>query len=216
MLNDQNFLVNEETIDFIAWDPQLEKTILKNCFKNINILNQLKSKCNFSLSLVTKNKTKTKQYFSIFKEKIKEVCKPEEIQKRNLWKDGELASLAGYQIYIKYKRIRNPNIKININLEKIIEEVKEYSYSDVENMLFLEKNNDFFLKKIKKLEIKKDKYKKLKTKEKDFNNILKFLNKYENKKETVEQVITKITEENTIIKSEKDILDKQIIERQIK
>ncbi|MGL5204837.1 MAG: hypothetical protein ACRC9F_00520 [Metamycoplasmataceae bacterium] len=157
-------------INFIGWNPLLEKNLLESIFqRNINVNSLIRtcfeedlisSKRDISLSKITKRGYKDKEYFSKFRKQINIVLTPEEIKKYNLNHNGAIASYAGFVLYNIIKKTRKTKYHIYMDPKILQEELKEYAIDDINRMYYFVDNLPEIKVTIKRLkivdELKKD------------------------------------------------------------
>ena len=152
ILNNGDFKVNRETIQFVGWAPNLEKKILEKAFRGIVVVDQLKGE-SLSLSTLTSEEFKDNDYFTELKKEVNKNLDPEFIQRRGLNLDGALAALAGYELYRSATNMKR-HWEINMDPTVLIKEVIEYSKDDIERMSFLHKNPGIFFERKEELKTK--------------------------------------------------------------
>ncbi|MGL5590643.1 MAG: hypothetical protein ACRDCH_01025 [Metamycoplasmataceae bacterium] len=188
-------------INFIGWNPSLEKQLLEAIFRRPVTVNSLVRNCfddetvslkrDISLSKVTKKGFIRKQYFPKFRNEISNILTAEEIRKYNLNHDGALASYAGFVLYNILKKTRKTKYHIYMNLKILQDELKDYALDDINRMYYFVDNLSEIKTIIKKLKIVDD----LK---KDINNntrLLILLSEY-NPNIRVKDLIKKLEKEN--------------------
>ncbi|MGL5592209.1 MAG: hypothetical protein ACRDCJ_02545 [Metamycoplasmataceae bacterium] len=188
-------------INFIGWNPSLEKQLLEAIFRRPVTVNSLVRNCfddetvslkrDISLSKVTKKGFIRKQYFPKFRNEISNILTTEEIRKYNLNHDGALASYAGFVLYNIIKKTRKTKYHIYMNLKILQDELKDYALDDINRMYYFVDNLSEIKTIIKKLKIVDD----LK---KDINNntrLLILLSEY-NPNIRVKDLIKKLEKEN--------------------
>lgn len=152
-----------EEVNFIGWNPSLEKQLLELIFKRSIPVNSLIKTCfdesivntkrQISLSKITKNGYKQTKYFVKFREEIAKVLSPEDIQKFNLTHDGAIASYAGFVLYNIIAKTRKTKYHIYMSAELLMEELKEYALDDINRMYYFLDNLPEIKDIIRKLKI---------------------------------------------------------------
>ncbi|MGL6124929.1 MAG: hypothetical protein ACRC1F_00355 [Metamycoplasmataceae bacterium] len=155
--------VNFDQINFIGWNPSLEKQLLGSIFKRSVPVDSLIQTCldenvvslkrEVSLSKVTKKGYKEKKYFSKFKEEIGKNFTPEEIRKYNLNHDGAVASYAGFVLYNILNKTRKTKYHIYMNSKLLESELREYAVDDINRMYYFVDNLNEVKNTIKKLKV---------------------------------------------------------------
>ncbi|MGL5732674.1 MAG: hypothetical protein ACRCXE_01215 [Metamycoplasmataceae bacterium] len=153
-------------INFIGWNPSLEKQLLEAIFRRQIIVNSLLRTCfdddtistkrEISLSKITKKGYKDKEYFPILRNEISKILTPEEIKKYNLNHDGAIASYAGFVLYNIIKKTRKTKYHIYMDSKVLQDELKEYALDDINRMYYFVDNLTEIRTAIKKLKIVDD------------------------------------------------------------
>ncbi|CAC13447.1 unknown; predicted coding region [Mycoplasmopsis pulmonis] len=123
-----------EKINFLAFAPNLEKTLLSEFFgPNISVSSIFHSE-EVSLLALTKHEFK-KSYFSFLKTLVAKEYSEMEIKKYGLDQDGALASFCGFLLLINNWKITN--LLTFEEQQKLLNELAEYSEDDVLRLQFL-------------------------------------------------------------------------------
>ena len=149
--NKPRLMISNETIIFAGFGCNLEKRVIKNLFRNIKVIDINNSK-EISLTRVTKREMGDKQYFRFLKLATKKHLDREFIDRRGLKKEGALAALAGYLLYLNANKNFNQKYKYEVKMDpnKLLEEIQEYSKDDILRMKIIVDNYPLFYEKFKK------------------------------------------------------------------
>ncbi|MGL5205418.1 MAG: hypothetical protein ACRC7B_00690 [Metamycoplasmataceae bacterium] len=187
-------------INFIGWNPSLEKQLLEAIFRRPITVNSLLRNCfddaistkrEISLSKITKKGFPDKQYFPTFRNEISNVLLPEQIKKYNLGHDGAIASYAGFVLYSIIKKTRKTKYHIYMNPHILQNELKEYALDDINRMYYFVDNLSEIKTAIKKLKIIDDLKKDINTN----TRLLALLSEY-NPNIKVKDLIKKLEKDN--------------------
>ncbi|MGL5617691.1 MAG: hypothetical protein ACRCWU_01395 [Metamycoplasmataceae bacterium] len=150
-------------INFVGWNPSLEKQLLEAIFRRHIIVNSLLRNCfdedtistkrEISLSKVTKKGFKDREYFPEFRKEISNILTPDEIKKYNLNHNGAIASYSGFVLYNIIKKTRKTKYHIYMNPNVLQNELKEYALDDINRMYYFVDNLSEIKTTIKKLKI---------------------------------------------------------------
>ena len=203
MIDNKQFKVNRESIEFIGWAPNLEKKILNKAFRGIEVKDQTKGQ-SISLSTLTNKEFENVDYFPNLKKQIKKKIDNEFITKRGLNLDGAIAALAGYELY-RISNNMNGKWRVDLDVKELISEIITYSKDDIKRMSFLDKNPNIFHDRKIEL-IKKNKVKqRISSKLSQYSNLSRKLNNFD-KTMTVEELQEHLDKEIVELKKQKDNL----------
>lgn len=149
LTGNKNFKINKDSVTFIGWAPILEKKILSQSFKGIEVIDQAKGE-SISLSTLTNKEYKDVVYFKTLKKEVNEKLDKEFIERRGLGHDGALAALAGYELYRSAMNIKS-KWPISIDIRELVKEIVDYSKDDIVRMSFLSLNSNVFDKRKREL-----------------------------------------------------------------
>lgn len=203
LLDKKDFVINEKTTQFIGWAPYLEKKILENIFKDVEVTAFNKG---FDLSITRLTSEFKTEYFTELKRLVKANINPDFISKRHLLNDGALAALAGYLLYAQVHPQKEYFFEFNV--KNLVEEVRAYSKDDVLKIAFLNDNPQIFNdRKNKALNLVQEKQSLIKK----MHNNSRLINRLEgfDSRMTIEMVIKELEIGNDELeKNRKDIEDK--------
>lgn len=155
--------VKMNEINFIGWNPSLEKQLLDSIFKRNVPINSLIWTCfdesvisikrEVSLSKITKKGYKEKKYFVKFREEINKTLSAEDIKKYNLNHDGAIASYAGFVLYNIVTKTKKTKYHIYMDSDLLVEELKEYALDDINRMYYFLDNLSEAKNMMRKLKI---------------------------------------------------------------
>lgn len=204
LLNQKTFQVTKDSIEFVGWNPTLERKILGRIFPHFTV-NSLNKGVELSLSRLTHEITNN--YFSYFKKIINNQIDAKLIVRRGMDQDGAIAAFAGYLLYASVHDQRNKYV-IDFNLEILLQELRRYSREDVTRMHFLNSHPQLFNKRKEKALLLIKQKNKLKSQINQKEKLLKLINKFDGKK-TVKQINEEIKKELSGLNSQKIIAEKE-------
>lgn len=203
ILDQKNFAFNKDSVEFIGWNPTLEKQILGRIFPNF-IVNSLSKGIELSLTRLT-HEIKN-DYFSYFKKIISQQINSKLIQRRGMNHDGAIAAFAGYLLYAIVHDPKN-KLVVDFNLEILLKEIRRYSREDVTRMHFLHSHPELFAKRREKALLLIKQKNKLKNMINQKERLLKLINKFKSEK-TVAQISQEIHQEILKLVSKKEEAEK--------
>ncbi len=204
----KDMVINAQTIRFVSFSPILEKKILSNVYKGIEVYDISLGK-SISLSNATKSFDKTPVvYFEKLKAWVDKNMDPVFVSKRGMKHDGALAALAGHILLVDATNQTSKYYSNPIDIRTLVKEIAVYSNDDVVRMKYIKEDVALYLKTSEKVEkaLKKANTarKKLKSLEvvkaflkennevKDIDALLKLLEtEIEKNKELIEELKTK-------------------------
>lgn len=216
LISNPNLNYNE--VKFVGWNPDMENKIINdfifiNSKKETKVFNLIdimfpkhKPKRNISLSFLSNKSSefKHKEYWSYFRGEINKNLSEDNVKNHRFnSQDGSIASFAGVKLFNNYHKFLKGNYNFSINIELLINELKEYSQDDIKRMFYI-KNHQ---KEIEKVIINLEKYDKNKHKINEMNTILKYLNNI-NPNKKLKDIIKNINQEINKLKKENDEIEK--------
>ncbi|MCR8613144.1 MAG: hypothetical protein NC236_01540 [Mycoplasma sp.] len=210
LLGNDRFFINRNTTSFVAWDPALERKILSKVYTGVKIIDLTKGR-RISLSRAT-NSEINKEYFSYFTKVLsKNTLEKLPNMKKMIKEDGAKAALCGYLLLQKYVPTNEKTHFFDVDYEKMLQELLNYSKDDVLRMEIVDKNYEEFEKiyeEWSKLNKKKNVLRKEIRIAKIVNEYLS--SKFENDEKNITNIIKKINDNLDELNLELNELNKVI------
>lgn len=201
----KTFLINKDTVEFVAWAPNLEKKILSKSFQGFEVKDLAKGE-SMSLSALTNDDFKMQTYFPTIRKDMKKTLSEKFIERRGLNQDGAIAALTGYLLFADARNIKG-KFDVDTNIRSLINELIEYSKDDVLRMCFLASNpTKFNQRKIAWKELNEKKIV-LARRANKLNSLLRTIGEYDSEK-TIHEITQEIDLELKKISKEKSKLIK--------
>ena len=207
LTNDWNLIINRDTTQFISYSPGLERKILSKVYHGVKVID-ISEGLRISIATATKEYIEKNKYFKYLRDFVSRNVDEEYIESRGLKKDGALAAIAGYYLYMAAHNKKSKFMKEDIDVNKLLDELSIYSKDDVIRMKFITENKEDVFRVAKEIEEFRFKIKKVSNKIRDINFSLKSIKDLDPSM-TIKEYIKELELNKITLEKEKDELEIQ-------
>lgn len=204
LLKRKTFIINNKSIEFVGWNPNLEKKIIANIFPDFTV-SSLNKGMELSLSRLTPEIPN--DYFEYLKKIATEQIGQKTLMQKTIERHGAVAAYAGYLLHAFEHNVKGKFV-IDGDKKIILNELRNYSRDDVMRMAFLNSHPEIFKKRRDKAYALIKSKNSLKNQINKKERFLKTLKTF-NLKKTGNQICQEINNELTTLDKKKTLLEKE-------